>query len=110
MSENDKKEAQAECWASSEDRESGTLTFSGEVDFTVTPKLRECIAKFIDETSGDIVLELGDLEYIDSSGLAAMIEARKILASKGRKISINSISPQVKRLFNLTQIGELFGL
>ncbi len=110
MPENENKNGQAQVWSLSENPEARTVALSGEVDFTVTPKIRERLAAFIDATTGDVIVDLGDLEYIDSSGLAVMIEARKILAVKGRNITISSISPQVRRLFELTQIGDLFGL
>ena len=64
----------------------------------------------LDTDSPEIVLHLAKLEYIDSSGLALFIEARKLLAETGRTIRIADISPQVGKLFNLTQLGGLFGL
>jgi len=47
---------------------------------------------------------------VDSSGLALFIEARNMLAAAGRTIRIVAISPQVSKIFHLTQLGELFGL
>jgi len=97
-------------WRWEESVGAGLVTMTGEIDFTVTPHMRERLAAFIEATSGDILLDLGGLDYIDSSGLAALIEARKKLQSKGRKISISEVSSQVRKLFNLTQIGDLFGI
>ena len=39
-----------------------------------------------------------------------LLELRKLLEAKGRGVRIRSIAPQVRKLFNLTQLAELFGL
>lgn len=88
----------------------GTIRFSGEVDFSVTPKVRERFLPLLDTGTPEIVLDLSELAYIDSSGLALFIEARNQLLAAGRSIRIAAISPQVHKLFNLTQLGELFQL
>lgn len=88
----------------------GTASLCGEIDFSVTPKVRESLMRCLKADAKEIVLDLSELAYIDSSGLALFIEARKILAESGRTIRIAAISPQVRKLFNLTQLGELFGL
>lgn len=110
MSEKKQNEQDETSWEWLESAETGLVTLRGEIDFTVTPRMRERLALFIETTGGEIVLDMGGLDYIDSSGLAALIEARKKLQSQGRKISISEVSPQVRKLFNLTQIGDLFGL
>jgi anti-sigma B factor antagonist len=88
----------------------GTVILSGEIDFSVTPKVREKLLEVIESGVPEIVLDLSGLSYVDSSGLALFIEARRMLAASGRTIRIEGITPQVEKLFHLTQIGDLFGL
>lgn len=88
----------------------GRIVFSGEIDFSVTPTVRERLLELVGKTKKDIELDLADLTYIDSSGLALLLELRKQLAETGRSVAIRSISPQVRKLFNLTQLSDLFGL
>ncbi len=89
----------------------GEIVVAGEIDFSVTPTARERLWAVLDrEKSREIVLEMADLRYIDSSALALLIEMRKLLAEAGKTVRIRSISPQVRKLFDLTQLGELFGL
>jgi anti-sigma B factor antagonist len=99
-----------ETWFFEAEARTNTARIGGEVDFTVSPAVRDKLVAFIGQTRGDMFLDLGELAYIDSSGLAALIEGRKLLKGKGRKITITAISHQVRKLFELTQIGELFGL
>ena len=86
------------------------VILTGEIDFSATPQVRLRLLEAMDNGAPEIVLHLAKLEYIDSSGLALFIEARKLLAEAGRTIRIADISPQVGKLFNLTQLGGLFGL
>lgn|GEM_PF-1526152 len=88
----------------------GDVIMAGEIDFSVAPRVRERLMECLEAGGPEIVLHLAGLDYIDSSGLALLIEARKHLAESGRTIRIADISPQVRKIFNLTQLGELFGL
>lgn len=88
----------------------GTVLLGGEIDFSVTPKVREKLLEIIHSGVPELVLDLSGLSYIDSSGLALFIEARRMLLESKRSIRIEGISAQVQKLFHLTQIGELFGL
>ena len=69
-----------------EDRDNGSISISGEIDYTVTPELRSRFRAFIDSTGDDVKLDLSGLQYLDSSGLAVLIEARRLLDGKGRGI------------------------
>jgi anti-sigma B factor antagonist len=88
----------------------GVVVMAGEIDFSVTPQVRERLLELVGETDADILLDMAGLDYIDSSGLAMLLELRKHLQDSGRSVRVRSISPQVRKLFNLTQLSELFGL
>lgn len=88
----------------------GVVTLAGEIDFSVTPKVRERLLDLVGDAPAEIVLDMAGLAYVDSSGLALLIELRKTLAEAGRTVRIRTISPQVRKILNLTQLGELFGL
>ena len=100
----------AAAWSLEKGDAPGHVILSGEIDFSSTPAVRASLLEAIKGDSWEIVLHLANLDYVDSSGLALFIEARKLLAEAGRTIRIADISPQVRKLFNLTQLGELFGL
>lgn len=82
----------------------------GEIDFSVTPKVREALLQLVGDSPRDIVLDLSGLDYIDSSGLALLLELRRQLVDTGRSVRIRAITSQVRKLFNLTQLGDLFDL
>ncbi|EKO39533.1 MAG: anti-anti-sigma factor [Solidesulfovibrio magneticus str. Maddingley MBC34] len=97
-------------WTLASGANAGDIVLTGEIDFTATPAVREQLLAAIESGPSEIVLHLAGLDYVDSSGLALFIEAKKRLAEAGRTIRIADISPQVAKIFHLTQLGELFGL
>jgi anti-sigma B factor antagonist len=97
-------------WTASKNPEAGLATLEGEVDFTNSLDVRQWLKDFCDEFPGELHLDLSKLTYIDSSGLAILIEIRKLLKAHNRTVRIVAVSGQVQKLFTLTQIGELFGI
>lgn len=97
-------------WTGLANDATASASIEGEVDFTNSLAVREWLRDFCDRTTGDVLLDLGKLAYIDSSGLAIMIEIRKYLVSRNRRVRITQVSEQVHKLFSLTQTGEMFGI
>lgn len=103
-------DAKEVAWSAEGDHATAHARLVGEVDFSNSQDVREWLRRFCDATSGEVSLDLSSLQYIDSSGLAVLIEVRKLLKAAKRTIRIVAVSPQVHKLFSLTQIGELFGI
>ena len=103
-------EEQSTAWTAKGNPDTGLATLEGEVDFTNSLAVRQWLRDFADTFTGELQLDLSSLSYIDSSGLAVLIEVRKYLKNLNRSIRVVAVSSQVNKLFTLTQIGELFGL
>jgi anti-sigma B factor antagonist len=56
-----------------------------------------------------VVLDLSQVEFIDSSGLGAIVAAMKQLGS-GRKLDLAGLSPAVDKVFRLTRMDTVFTL
>ncbi len=62
------------------------------------------------ETGPDVVvLDLSHVEFIDSSGLGAIVASMKQLGSK-RKLVLAGITPTVEKVFRLTRMDSVFSL
>ena len=97
-------------WKGLVDQQTGVVKLAGEIDFTNTPRVRDWLAVTCSKCSAEVLLDLSEVAYIDSSGLAVLIEARKALRARGLGIRVTAASVQVQKLFSLTQIGDLFGI
>lgn len=98
-----------EIWSLKVDKK-GVVWIVGEVDYTATPKLRATLLTYIEKTEGELHLNLSRLAYLDSSGLAVLIEARRNLQERKRALVVDTVTPEVKKIFDLTQVGKLFGV
>jgi len=97
-------------WQGEGDPSTGTAVLSGEIDFTNSLAVRDWLRKFCKGYTDSVILDLAAVDYIDSSGLAILIEIRKQLKKEKRTIYISAVSDQGRKLFSLTQVGDLFGI
>lgn len=96
-------------WTAS--REDNAITLVGEIDYSVTPDVRSFLLKAVEDCKSLLIkLDLSGVHYLDSSGLAILIEMRRVLMMNERQLDVVDASPQVRKLFSLTQVGQLFGM
>ncbi len=79
------------------------------LESSVALDFRERIVEFIKKGNLHIVLNLSEVEFIDSSGLAAMVSALKTLGGKGNLV-ICGVRESVLVLFQLTRLDRVFRL
>lgn len=53
-----------------------------------------------------VIIDLAGVNFMDSSGLGAMVSALKLL--KGRKLELASLTPVVEKVFKLTRMDQVF--
>lgn len=79
------------------------------LDAARAPALREELLRHIDAGHSQIVLDLSATEFLDSSGLGALVSAVKRLGSRGT-LAIAGANGAVARLFQLTRMDRVFAL
>jgi anti-sigma B factor antagonist len=82
----------------------------GEIDVSAVPSLKPILDAAIRETAGAFVLDLCDLEFLDSSGLSLILRARALLARDDRALAIVCPAGHVRRLIELIGIADLLFL
>ncbi len=82
------------------------LTLTGELDLASASNLVEAVSQACDEGTSELILDIGGLEFVDSTGLRAILNARTLCAEHECSLSIapsaDRIGPQVRRLFEVT--------
>lgn len=81
---------------------------NGEIDITSSPEVRKMFDKLTKDKVSKIVLNLEKVNYIDSSGLATLVEGLQRMRSYGGKMRLTNLSPKVKSLFEITKLEKLF--
>jgi anti-sigma B factor antagonist len=82
----------------------------GEVDVVAVPSLESALDVTIRDTEGAFVLDLCDVELLDSSGLGVILRARALLARENRALAIVCPPGPVRRLFEVVGIADLLFL
>ena len=82
----------------------------GEIDLDAVPRLESALDAAIRSTAGAFVLDLCDLDFLDSSGLRLILRARGRLAREDRALAIVCPPGPIRRLFELAGIADLLFL
>lgn len=59
-----------------------------------------------DGVEGRVIMDLSNVNFLDSSGLGAIVSALKLL--RGRKLELAGLTPVVAKVFKLTQMDQVF--
>jgi anti-sigma B factor antagonist len=88
--------------------EDGVIVVRGEVDMAAGPLLDAAIGT--QEHDGPVVLDLGGVEFIDSSGLRSLLGASRRASARGSSVVLRDVSPEVGRLLDITGTAGQFNL
>jgi anti-sigma B factor antagonist len=80
----------------------------GEVDAYTSGRFREIMMGVIEEGARHLVVSMTDVQYIDSSGLGALVGGLKRIREKDGRISIVCDKPQVRKVFEITGLERVF--
>jgi anti-sigma B factor antagonist len=87
----------------------GGWSIGGELDASTAPALAEALATHRPDIAGQhLVVDLSDIRFMDSSGLAALLDARGRLAADGGVLILRRPSRCVARLLDITQLQRTF--
>ncbi len=84
------------------------LALHGELDLGSAPTLASKLLDAQASGSKHLVLDLRDLQFMDSTGLALLVRAQRDADSNGHKLSLRGQTPQVHRLLELTGLLDRF--
>lgn len=91
------------------DPDSLTITVCGEIDLSTADDLDGAIRDAEDAEIGQIVVDLSDLAFLDSTGLSVLLEASLRNREDGNRLRfVPSKHETVTRLIALTRTGEMF--
>lgn len=86
------------------------MRLSGEVDAYVAPRLREKVEEVLEGGALWLLLDLTDVEYIDSVGLGIMVGAAKRATARGGDLAIVCPRPNVLRVFEISGTKDLLNV
>jgi anti-sigma B factor antagonist len=89
--------------------ESGALiaAFSGEVDLEHSPKAREVLLSCVGRAK-KVLVDLSGVSYIDSSGVASLVEAFQKAKKSGVEFALVSVNAPARRVLELARLDKVF--
>ena len=86
------------------------VRLNGRIDVDSSPDLRDCLLAILSEEPlpGAIIVDLAGVPYIETSGIATLIEALRIARHHQAIFCLQGLSGSVLRLFEVTGVLALF--
>jgi anti-sigma B factor antagonist len=79
------------------------LVLAGELDIASAPRLQKAVERLCaNELLSELTIDLQGLEFIDSTGLAAVVFASRLCESRGRELALIRGPDVVQQVFALT--------
>jgi len=75
------------------------VKLSGELDMATADELRSHLYSLLNDGAPDLVVDLADLSFIDSTGLAALVHSFKLAVARGTSMALLAPAAQAMRVF-----------
>jgi anti-sigma B factor antagonist len=92
-------------------REAGAVVLmdvSGRLTSLETEALRDSISRLLKEGRKDIVLNLGGLQYLDSSGVGELARAYVTVVKQSGQMKVIGLSSRIEEVLKITQLYQVF--
>jgi anti-anti-sigma factor len=90
------------------DADTPTIRLSGEVDYHNAQRIRDTVARLLREDRNRLVVDVAGLEFIDSSGLSALLDASKCMMARGGEVRLLSPGDQLIHVLTISGFAKFF--
>ncbi|MEZ6242130.1 MAG: STAS domain-containing protein [Phycisphaerales bacterium] len=80
----------------------------GDVDMSRSPELRTTIRSVQERRPPKVIIDLTDVEYMDSSGLATLVEAMRTAKSNNTAMILCGMHDKVRSIFEIARLNQFF--
>ncbi len=82
---------------------------AGEIDLEHAPQIRKVLLGAVDQGRW-ILVDMAEVSYIDSSGIACLIEALQEARKKDADLALFAVNPQALRVLELARLDTVFAI
>jgi len=79
----------------------------GEVDLHYSPMARKCILDNLNKNA-NVLVDLSQVKYIDSSGIASLVEGFQLARSKKLQFGLVGVSDAARQVLQLARLDKVF--
>lgn len=84
------------------------VPLEGEIDLHVSPRIAATVNAALKEKPRQLVIDMSKCSYIDSSGIAVLIEAMQNAEKYGGKFALVALQENVKPIFEIAKLDQVF--
>ncbi len=84
------------------------LSCKGRMDAHVSDRLKATVQELLEGGCDRLVLDLEGLEFLDSSGLGALVSCLRRVKERKGQIRLSGLRPEVRSIFDITRVSRLF--
>ena len=86
------------------------VELKGDLDIYAEDEFRSFIEKEIEPVDKDLLIDIKDLDYLDSTGLGLFMKIYKISQVRAKSVSIINPKENILKLFKITDLTEVFNM
>jgi anti-anti-sigma factor len=86
------------------------VSVTGELDISATPELSTVLAVAAAAPGATVVLDLGGVDFVDSTALGTILKAGGEIESAGKRLVVVTAAGPVRRLLEMTNLTRRFAL
>ncbi|OQX96364.1 hypothetical protein B6I21_01155 [candidate division KSB1 bacterium 4572_119] len=86
------------------------LKLSGDVDLYSSPQVRKKILSLITKSNKNLLVDLAEVTYMDSSGVATLVEALQLTNKNSGTLRLYSLRDAIKDVFELSRLDKVFNI
>jgi len=84
------------------------VTLEGEVDMSTSPEVRKALLPLFHDKAAHVVVDLKGVPYIDSSGIATLVEGLQLSKRGGARFTLAGAGRTVEAVFDLAYLKSVF--
>jgi anti-sigma B factor antagonist len=85
-----------------------TVALKGELDVHSSPDLRDVLHQLLADGKRVVVIDLRDLEFVDSTGLGVLVGALKKARQSGGDIELRTPTAAIRKALEITGLTQVF--
>lgn len=82
----------------------------GEIDAHTAPEVREALLQSAEKNGMQMIIDLSEVSYMDSTGLGVFVGVFKSLRANEGNLILTGMSDRLKRLFDITGLAEIMDI
>ncbi len=84
------------------------VRLNGRLDATASPNVKATLRTLLEKNHLNIIVDLEEVPFIDSSGLASLVSGLRLAREKGGNIVLSGLQSQTQIVFRLTMLDRVF--